>query len=296
MKAIDTLAKILETSLYEANLKYCLVNDKKLPFQTNDLPAKSNDLTTFIDFDELLKANLDKYAGIGISIQASNICAIDVDKCFAIPFDVNSGNDLVKEIINLFKDLAYIEFSFSGKGLRVLFRQSLIENYSKTYFIKNEKYGIEYYQPSQSYRYVTVTGNVLFDNKIDSEIDFSNILIDFLNKYMKRPIKEYKKQIKIVDENESIEELMKKIKTHYLTNHYFQEIWFSQAPGSGKDESERDFYLLSYIYENITRNKEKVKLLFESSPFFNSKDFKHKSKWEYSDFRYFEYVYERITE
>ena len=186
MNALDTINNIINnTYLPLADLKYCLVNKNKIPFKINGENAKPNDINDFVAIDALLNCNnLEDYSGVGISIQGSNISAIDVDKCFEIPFDINSADDRALDIIQRFFDYAYIEFSFSGKGLRILFKQEIIENYSKTFYIKNESNGVEFYQPSQSYRYVTITGRVINNKEINTNKDFSHIILKFLNDYM----------------------------------------------------------------------------------------------------------------
>ncbi len=291
MTALECITKISNTNLIYSNLKYCFVTSNKLPVRYDGVLAKPNKIDDFVDLDILLDNDLTTYAGVGISIQASKICAIDVDKCFLIPNDINSISEIGKDILEMFKDIAYCEFSFSGTGLRILFRMPLIENYSDKYYIKNSNKGIEYYQPSNSYRYVTVTGNVIYDNNIDNYN--INILYEFLNKYMKKQ-EIIKSVVNNIDTTSSYEQLLKKVKYKYLTDCEFQELWFSKAPGSGKDESERDFHILVYLYENITQNKEMIKKLFESSSYFKSKDNKHLNKWEYQDYRYFEYMYKQI--
>ena len=233
------------------------------------------------------------YAGIGVSVQASNICAIDVDHCFKSPFIIESSDDRGKDVLSIFKDHAYCEFSFSGTGLRILFRHPIIENYANDFYIKNSKNEMEFYQPGKSYRYVTITGKTIYDNPI--KLCEKSILFDFLNKYMVRPKKSEKEEISSPErETRSIDQLMELVKYHYLKNSFFQEIWFSKAPGYNSDESERDYYLIQYMYMNITRDKEMLRELFESSPFFQSKDWKHKNKWEYNDHRYYNYIYDHI--
>lgn len=294
MNALETMENILnQPNLINANLRYCLIDKNKVPFKIDGTKVQPNNINDFVDFHSLCIDNLADYAGIGISIQASNICAIDVDHCFSIPFDDKSGDDRAKDIIRLFKNFAYCEFSFSGTGLRILFRHSIIENYKKIYYIKNSKFEIEYYQPSESYRYVTLTGKNIVDNALNECPD--SILFEFLEKYMLRPRKlDNGSILSPVVENRTIEQLTELVKHHYLTNMYFQDAWFSNAPGSGKDESERDFYLLHYLFINVTQDKEMIKTLFESSPFFKSKDWKHKNKWEYNDYRYYNYIYDQF--
>ena len=292
MSALDCVYRILNTKLADKNLKYCFVTTNKLPTTINGTMAKINNPEDFVDIDYLLQDNITNYAGVGISIQASNVCAIDVDGCFKIPNDIDSISDTAKDILNMFKDFAYCEFSFSGKGMRILFRLPLIENYSETYYIKNSDSHVEYYQPSSSYRYVTLTGNVIRDNDIDCDISHQQILYSFLNKYMKKQevVKVPVQHIEDISKDTAI----KKIRFLYLKNYEFQELWFGKAPGSGKDESERDFHILAYLYENITQNKELLKELFEESPYFKTKDSKHINKWEYQNYRYYNYIYEQL--
>ena len=171
----------------------------------------------------------------------------------------------------------------------------MIENYSDRYYIKNEKFGAEYYQPAKSYRYVTVTGNSIYNNHLEQDASFKNILLKFLNDYMLKPErKSYEIKTEEV-ETKTFEELMKDVKLKYFRDIRFQDLWFSKAPGSGKDESERDYHLVAYIYDYITKDKDKIKQIFEQSPFFKSKDWKHVNKWTKQDFRYFNYLYDRIN-
>ena len=81
MNALTTLIKIVETdALYNADLRYCLVGENKLPYKIDGNFAKPNCISDFVSINELMSCNnLNDYAGIGISIQGSKICAIDVD-------------------------------------------------------------------------------------------------------------------------------------------------------------------------------------------------------------------------
>ena len=300
MDILDFIYNIVNNeNLYNSNLKYCLINKNKIPYKINNELAKPNCESDFIELDELINApDLLNYSGVGISIQASNIYAIDIDKCFSIPFDINSADDRALDILNLFKNIFYIEFSFSGTGLRILFKLNkdiILDNYKKRFYTKNSKTKCEFYQPLDSYRYVTVTGKFIFNNPLTIEVNknFMDTLAQFLGKYMMKtdPIVENDPECL---KNENFEISEKKLKHYLLVNSDFQELWFSQAPGSGKDESERDYRIIKFIFLNITINKEVIKKLFESSPYFNSKDKKHVSKWNYQNFRYYNYVYSQI--
>lgn len=295
MSAFEVVERLADTTLLAANLRYCVVDDRKTPLKIDGTPARVNVVDDFVDFESLLTCNLEDYAGVGISIQASEVCAIDVDKCFAVPNDISTADERAKFVIDLFKDDAYIEFSFSGRGLRVLFRQDIITDYSKTWYIKNQMVDIEYYQPAKSCRYVTVTGNTIANNLVDASYSFMDKIETFLNKYMRRP--EHRRSnatTQQVEETRSLDELMKLVRVHYLKNGRFQDIWFTNAPGSGKDESERDYYLLAFLFENVTQDKEMLRKVFEQSPFFKTKDRHHIYKWEYNEHRYYNYIYDNL--
>ena len=190
--------------------------------------------------------------------------------------------------------MAYIEFSFSGTGLRLLCKPTIIDDYTSKYYIKNESRSIEFYQPTNSYRYVTVTGKTIQNNALQSSDKLDVAIQSFLNDYMQRKVIE-RKHIEIVqNDTRSLEDLQKLVKVHYFKDIIFQNLWFNPAPGSGSNESERDYHLIAYLYENIVQDKRLLKQVFESSPFFKSKDFKHIKKWTTQDGRYFEYLYNTI--
>lgn len=291
MSVLDIIDRLLNTSIAKANLKYCLVDEFKRPFKINNCPARPNINEDFVSIETLLQCtDINRYAGVGVSIQASQICAIDVDECFSKSNDIDSADERALYVLSLFKDCAYCEFSFSGKGLRVLFRQPVMHDYSQKYYIKNATYHIEYYQPSASYRYVTLTGNVISDNSLNNDV--KDKLTLFLDKYMLRKSHAKTQVNTSCVEVRDYDTLLNEVRLHWFKNSKFRTVWFSKAPGSGYDESERDFYLMSYLYENITQDKTMLKRLFESSEFFKSKDAHHIWKWTSNDNRYFKYLYE----
>ena len=293
MNAIDIINNIVNNSnLREYPFKYCLVDNNKVPYTYKDKLCHPNNINEFCSLLELLdNLNLMDYKGVGVSIQGSNICAIDIDHCFEIPFDFDTLSPQIKPIINFFKEETYIEFSFSGTGLRIFFLvNNMIENYSDIYYIKNSKAGIEFYTPYFSYRYVTITGRYIFNNPVKI-LDLNKIYV-FLNNYMKRP--KTSKISKISHNIEDINECMVKVKKLYFKNYDFQNLWFSRAPGSGHNESELDYKLICYLYENITSNIELVKEIFMMSPYYKSKDYKHVSKFTKNNYNYFYYVIGKV--
>ena len=294
MTALEVLQNLMSTDLVQNDLKYCLVDKNKIPHTISGGMARPNHNEDFVDITEIANAeNLADYAGLGISIKASNLTAIDVDHCFETPFDFTSIDERGKDIFDLFKHCAYIEFSFSGSGMRVLFRTDDISEYSKTYFVKNSKKNIEFYQPSGSARYVTVTGRSLSNNSIKDKINISETIYYFLNKYMRRPERPINTSA-IDNSDKSLDELKMEIKKFLFRDIPFQEKWFGKAPGSNRNESELDYAIISFIYHNITTDKENIRLLFEESPYFKSKDNYHKYKWEYNNHRYYDFIYSRL--
>lgn len=287
MKARDCFNKVNSTKLISSSLKYCYMDEEKHPyFNIGELADPSNP-SGFKSLRDLDDKCLDYFAGIGISIQASKVSAIDVDHCFSEANQLDSINELGKNILEHFKDF-YVEYSFSGTGMRILFTADVVLNYKEIYYIKNSKTHCEYYYPEGSNRYVSITGRTIYDNPI-KKADKS-ILIWYLETYMKRPPKP-----KIEPNFQRLEGSIEVLLQHFLWNDTsFQQNWFEKAPGSNSNESERDFYLISFIFKNITCEKEQVKKVFESSPFFKSKDYKHRKKWEYDNFRYFNYIFNQL--
>lgn len=293
MSAIDTISRIVETQLVNEELKYCLVNERKIPFTITNVIARINRVEDFVDLHTLFDNDiLNEYSGVGISVQASKVIAIDIDNCVTKPFSINHINDFAKDIINIFKEVGYVEFSFSGTGIRILLKAPAIKNYSKTYRTKHSKLGLEFYQYNMPGRYVTVTGKVLYNNTL-KELQDTRLITQFLDTYLK---KEFNQTIEFSESSDSRteEDLMKLIRRHYIKNSNFQELWFTPAPGSGKDESERDFFLVKYIFNNITQDRNKVKLLVEKSHFFKTKDNKHIFKWRRNNHWYFNYIFNNI--
>lgn len=291
MTALETINAIASNEFLRRAefLRYCFVTKDKVPLRNNGTDsARPNVASDFVPLGQLDLNAASTLAGIGISVQASGICAIDIDKCFTTPFDLSTADYRAQDIINIFGDSTYIEFSFSGTGMRILFKAAPIQNYEGIYYIKNSKTQCEYYFPQGSARYVTITSRPIIYAPINFISDTQ--LAVFLDTYMKRPVKsKLSMNREIVGDKE---ELLK----HYLrSNKQFQDNWFDKAPGSNSNESERDFFLLSFILENIVADRDAAREMFERSDFFKSKDRKHVYKWEHADHRYFNYLYNVIS-
>lgn len=277
--SLRSIYRILDTDLINHKLKWCFVGDRKIPFQYNGEILHLNNFDEFVDIELLAKSEkINSFLGVGISVNASNITAIDIDKCFSIPFNIESGDERIYKILDLFKDY-YCEFSFSGTGIRILLKTEIEKDFKNDYYIKNSKNGIEVYLPQYSKRYVTITGRYLFNNKIKNAPN--SLMTLFLDLYMKREKKEVNElSEEILDEKE----IKRRLKKLFIKNSRFLEVWTSKAPGSGKNESELDYYLLINLLENVTSNPLIVKQIFETSDYYLSKDKKHRKKWDETNY------------
>ena len=87
----------------------------KVPYDPmTGAPAKSNDPTTFADFETACSASR-SYNGLGIGI-FNGVSAIDLDDCIT---ESGQLTDTATEIVKLMH--SYTEYSPSGKGLHILF-------------------------------------------------------------------------------------------------------------------------------------------------------------------------------
>lgn len=118
---------------------------KKVPLRTDGKAAKSNDPSSWTDFESAVDAHMfGDFDGIGIVIQGSDFQGIDLDDC------VTDGqmNDLAQEV--LAKIDGYAEISPSGSGIKIFTRSNLA--------ISGKRGKIEVYKEG---RYFTVTGHAV---------------------------------------------------------------------------------------------------------------------------------------
>ena len=127
----------------------------KVPYDPmTGLPAKSNDPTTFADFNTACSAS-HSYSGLGIGI-FNGVSAIDLDDCIT---EDGKLTDTASEIVKLMH--SYTEYSPSGKGLHILFTVGNFVYDKDRYYVMNHKSGIEVYVHGATNKYLTVTGRQL---------------------------------------------------------------------------------------------------------------------------------------
>ncbi len=166
----------------------------KVPYNPrNGNRAKSTDPGSFSAFSAALMA-LGKsiearqpYSGIGVGL-FGNLGAIDIDHCIS---DSGELSDMAADIMTTMN--TYVEYSPSGKGLRVLFTVPDDFQYDKAkYRINNQQLGLEVYIAGATNKYVTVTGNTLTPGR-DLE-ERGDPLRTILEKYMRRPERQIPQQ------------------------------------------------------------------------------------------------------
>lgn len=247
-----------------------LTEKGKIPFDVlTGQYAKSNNPSTFHSYQQALKVVSDYYTfdengkmigGLGLGI-FNGYSAIDIDNCR----DENGTiSEVAQEIIDYMQ--SYTEISPSGKGIRIIFKTNNVID-KNMYYINNRSIGLEIYISDNTNKFVTITGNAIFQSEITT-VDISYIL----NKYMK------KANVATVDSTQGsfdIEQLKNALKKDVK----FNRLWNSTAPGSGSNESEIDLALCNKLAYYLNGNYNAIDETFRNSPYFKSKDEEHKKKW-----------------
>ena len=253
MKDFDKLKNI--PSELKTRCVWCCwkLNEKgKVPYNPIDGSlVKSNKKDTFTSYTDILNF-VNNYDGVGIGI-FNGYSAIDIDDC------VKDGelSEMAADIINHCN--SYTEYSPSGEGIRIIFRTKTVLDKNK-YYIKNSKKGLEIYLSEQTNKFVSMTGNTLSINSEISEVDLQPILDKYMTRY---------------SDLESA--IMKDAKLN--------ELWNKKAPGSNSDESETDLALCDKLAFYLKGDYVAIEEAFAQSPYFLSKDEKHKKKWMNGDYR-----------
>lgn len=157
----------------------------KVPYNPRTgTPAKSTDPGTFGRFADVQNYAEAGYDGIGVGI-FGHIAAIDIDHCVEIGSDGKPAlTEMAHDIVGMMQG-AYMEYSPSGRGVRIL---CLVPDgfvYDKgTFLINNQQRGLEIYVAGTTSKYVSVTGNT-WTPGVDLS-DRSDQLRAVVDKYMRR--------------------------------------------------------------------------------------------------------------
>lgn len=146
--------------------------------------AKSTDPGTFGRFADVQNYAEAGYDGIGVGI-FGHIAAIDIDHCVETGPDGKPAlTETAHDIVDMMQG-AYMEYSPSGRGVRILCLVPDGFSYDKDiYYINNQRLGLEIYVAGATGKYVSVTGNT-WTPGVDLS-DQSNQLRAVMDKYMRR--------------------------------------------------------------------------------------------------------------
>lgn len=273
---------------------FCVCDAEKKP----KYPTKPNDLYSFFPFDEAVKA-MGKGERLGIGLWGA-LCGIDIDKC--IDEDGNISDD-AKTIIDLFPE-AYIEYSPSHTGLHILFLSKEQHKDKDLYYTKpSQKFlksinikgmkGLEFYQGMTDHRYFTVTGDVYQQQPTKIFIGGDRIQ-DFLDTYMKKPIPTTPHTIiEYTEDDEEDKAWFNFAHFIYKTPDFLklfpsvQSLFdsFNSIDHTG-DESAEDLIFMNKLAFWCNNNSRVMQGAFEKSKYYETKDAKHRTKWDNrSDYR-----------
>lgn len=259
---------------------YCTHKDK-VPTRG----TRVNDMNTYHTYSEALSLmNSDEGLGIGLF---GNLCGVDIDHC------ISDGviSPAAQEILDYF-DGAYVEKSFSGTGIHLLFFCEDQHKYQKYYTKMNEKHlqakgiigigGLELYQGKIDNRYLTLTGNKIDSKKPTNYSVSKKKITEFLDKYFQRPSAPVVTPVTFTSSDaEDIAwfNWARRRKPERLL------ALASKTPtGSGGTESEDDLIFMSELAFWCNKNPRIMRMAFESSYYYRHKDDKHIKKWARKDY------------
>lgn len=228
--------------------KYML-NPKDLKF------AKSNDSNTWSSFYTAKKVLDNKWLRLdGLAfVLTEGYVFIDIDHSVD---EQGNYSDLTKKLLNELPN-TYAERSCSGKGVHIICKGDLGENYKR----RNDEIGLEMYQTK---RFVCITGDVI-GNRFEI-LDYSNEIQNINKKYLGI----LPKRIEITKSTPSMSdmELIRKIRQSKQA-HKFNEL-YEGSTNSYPSPSNADFAFIRLLVF-WTQDKNQIDSIFRTSGLFREK-------------------------
>lgn len=217
--------------------------------------AKSNNPSTWSSFytaSQLLKDKWRKLDGLAFVLTEGYVF-IDIDHSI----DENGNfSELTKKILEELPN-TYAERSVSGKGVHIICKGDLGENYKR----RNDKIGLEMYQTK---RFVCITGDVI-DNRFEI-LDYSETIKDINKKYLGVP----PRKVEVINSKPTFSdmELINKIRSTKQTNK-FNEL-YSGNISNYPSASNADFAFVRLLVF-WTQDKNQIDSIFRSSGLYRDK-------------------------
>lgn len=274
--------------------RWCVRDKGKIPYMSFDVRGKADDPSTWLSYEEakaLQAKHPEKFPGLGIYFSAleenSNLClcGIDID---ALNHNADHPNPLAEEILEEFRG-TYAELSPSKTGYHILLYVDLTcFSYSELdypFYENNREQGLEAYVGTITKRYFTYSGYKL-EGYNDQVTDQTDQFIEFLNCYMRRPIRRRK---------EAVVSEQKADKPHEIPNfdldkrielirqspkrNLFETLFDKGDTSKFISDSEADFALLCLLVPWLEGSPEMLDQAFRQSALFkNGRDEKWDSK------------------
>lgn len=220
----------------------------------NATPIDCNNERNWLAFNDAVSAITTNEAITGLGFvftENDNFVGIDIDGCV----DENGNlSSVAEDIVNLFKEKAYIEFSPSGKGLHIITLGKKNGTSSK-----NATLGLEMYDKK---RYFTVTGDALFNTAIVEDCT-AEIEIIYHKYFMKK--EEQLSMVSIIEND--ILELMFAGKNGDRLRSLYDGQWESYYPS----QSEADLALCNALAFYTGKDANEMDMIFRKSALFRPK-------------------------
>lgn len=251
---------------------WCVWKQGKIPCNPfTGKNAKSNIPETFSDFETACNAlEKGKYEGLGINIH-NGFSAIDIDHCIDKKGELS---DMAKDIIT--KMGSYTETSPSGTGIHIIFTMHDFLFDKETYYINNQKIGLEVYIAGTTKKFITITGNAINDNDIADE---PPALKEILEKYM---LKQQSPVSNFSSKSIPVSSKLDYLKIGLEKDERLIDYWNGNR--SLKSESENDMGFMSKLLYWTNGNVDEAIKAFRSSPYASQKDPAHQKKMDRLDY------------
>lgn len=229
--------------------------------------AESNNPETFGSFalaDECYM--IDDYDGVGIRV-SNGFSAVDIDHC------VENGviSDFALSIIDALR--SYTEYSPSKTGVRIIFKTPPGYQYdSEKYYLKNPHNGMEIYVCGATNRFVTITGNVVYDYPVRN---ISAELTPVLEQHMVRPVKQ---RSSVVTPAPALTLSDEQIIMKASANEKFRSLFGGDMTDYSNDHSSADLALCNILAFWTGRDAAQMDRIFRKSALY-------RDKWLRDDYR-----------
>ena len=153
--------------------QWVLRDVKKVPYQPNGQPAKSNDSATWSTFDQVVDAfdkQTGRFAGIGFVLSHEDpFLGLDLDGCLI------NGNICPSAQAIIDQCDSYTEISPSGEGIRIIGTGKIPVGFDNKYDMTGD--GFKALEIYDKLRYLTITGDVLGEPREIKPIDLNRITL-----------------------------------------------------------------------------------------------------------------------